>query len=171
MGPNHIFILLLFQVYDDGKYVYLVMELMRGGELLDRILRQKCFSEREASAVLCTITRTVDYLHSQGVSTAFLAIRINLLKIRLLEKANSCDFASLKYKYLFSPKKKSFSMFIITFGLWNSVIGFLAISQLNCSMLKRYFHSQTTLIFKFMYLFEILIVYFLSQSSLQYLIF
>ncbi|XP_053152121.1 ribosomal protein S6 kinase alpha-2 isoform X4 [Hemicordylus capensis] len=55
------------KVYDDGKYVYLVMELMRGGELLDRILRQKCFSEREASAVLCTITKTVDYLHSQGV--------------------------------------------------------------------------------------------------------
>lgn len=55
------------QVYDDGSYVYLVMELMRGGELLDRILRQKCFSEREASAVLCTITKTVEYLHSQGV--------------------------------------------------------------------------------------------------------
>uniref|UniRef100_A0A671PF55 non-specific serine/threonine protein kinase n=1 Tax=Sinocyclocheilus anshuiensis TaxID=1608454 RepID=A0A671PF55_9TELE len=55
------------KVYDDGKFVYLVMELMRGGELLDRILRQKCFSEREASAVLCTITKTVEYLHSQGV--------------------------------------------------------------------------------------------------------
>ncbi|KAF1519713.1 Ribosomal protein S6 kinase alpha-2, partial [Eudyptula albosignata] len=62
--PN---IITLKDVYDNGKYVYLVMELMRGGELLDRILRQKCFSEREASAVLCTITRTVDYLHSQGV--------------------------------------------------------------------------------------------------------
>uniref|UniRef100_A0A9J7ZB30 non-specific serine/threonine protein kinase n=1 Tax=Cyprinus carpio carpio TaxID=630221 RepID=A0A9J7ZB30_CYPCA len=57
----------VLQVYDDGKFVYLVMELMRGGELLDRILRQKCFSEREASAVLCTITKTVEYLHSQGV--------------------------------------------------------------------------------------------------------
>lgn len=55
------------QVYDDGKYVYLVMELMRGGELLDRILRQRCFSEREASDVLYTIARTMDYLHSQGV--------------------------------------------------------------------------------------------------------
>ncbi|XP_076141152.1 ribosomal protein S6 kinase alpha-2 isoform X3 [Alosa pseudoharengus] len=55
------------KVYDDGKYVYLVMELMRGGELLDRILYQKCFSEREASAVLCTLTKTVEYLHSQGV--------------------------------------------------------------------------------------------------------
>ncbi|XP_051945814.1 ribosomal protein S6 kinase alpha-2-like [Xyrauchen texanus] len=62
--PN---ILTLKDVYDDGKFVYLVMELMRGGELLDRILRQKCFSEREASAVLCTITKTVEYLHSQGV--------------------------------------------------------------------------------------------------------
>lgn len=48
--------------------MYLVTELMRGGELLDRILRQRCFSEREASAVLCTIARTMDYLHSQGVS-------------------------------------------------------------------------------------------------------
>ncbi|KAJ7342192.1 hypothetical protein JRQ81_009631 [Phrynocephalus forsythii] len=62
--PN---IITLKDVYDDGKYVYLVMELMQGGELLDRILRQKCFSEREASAVLCVITKTVDYLHSQGV--------------------------------------------------------------------------------------------------------
>eukprot|EP00062_Callorhinchus_milii_P009608 gi/632953610/ref/XP_007892517.1/ PREDICTED: ribosomal protein S6 kinase alpha-2 isoform X2 [Callorhinchus milii] len=62
--PN---IITLKDVYDDGKYLYLVMELMRGGELLDRILKQKCFSEREASAVLYTITKTVEYLHSQGV--------------------------------------------------------------------------------------------------------
>lgn len=56
------------QVYDDGKHVYLVTELMRGGELLDKILRQKFFSEREASFVLHTISKTVEYLHSQGVS-------------------------------------------------------------------------------------------------------
>ncbi|XP_043925426.1 ribosomal protein S6 kinase alpha-2 isoform X2 [Protopterus annectens] len=62
--PN---IITLKDVYDDGKYVFLVTELMRGGELLDRILLQKYFSEREASAVLCMITKTVDYLHSQGV--------------------------------------------------------------------------------------------------------
>uniref|UniRef100_A0A803T402 non-specific serine/threonine protein kinase n=1 Tax=Anolis carolinensis TaxID=28377 RepID=A0A803T402_ANOCA len=62
--PN---IITLKDVYDDGKYIYLVTELMKGGELLDRILRQKCFSEREASAVLYTITKTVDYLHCQGV--------------------------------------------------------------------------------------------------------
>uniref|UniRef100_A0A674J7T3 non-specific serine/threonine protein kinase n=1 Tax=Terrapene triunguis TaxID=2587831 RepID=A0A674J7T3_9SAUR len=62
--PN---IITLKDVYDDGRYIYLVTELMKGGELLDRILRQKYFSEREASAVLYTITKTVDYLHCQGV--------------------------------------------------------------------------------------------------------
>jgi len=59
------------QVYDEGRYVYLVTELMKGGELLDRILRQKFFSEREASAMLYTITKTVDYLHCQGVRKRF----------------------------------------------------------------------------------------------------
>ncbi|KAM6969027.1 ribosomal protein S6 kinase alpha-1 isoform 4-T4 [Tautogolabrus adspersus] len=62
--PN---IITLKDVYDNNKQVFLVTELMRGGELLDRILKQKSFSEREASAVLHTITKTVDYLHSQGV--------------------------------------------------------------------------------------------------------
>uniref|UniRef100_A0A4W3IXT0 Ribosomal protein S6 kinase n=1 Tax=Callorhinchus milii TaxID=7868 RepID=A0A4W3IXT0_CALMI len=62
--PN---IITLKHVYDDGKCVYLVTELMKGGELLDKILRQKFFSEREASAVLYTITKTVEYLHAQGV--------------------------------------------------------------------------------------------------------
>ncbi|KAG7254969.1 hypothetical protein CRUP_028779 [Coryphaenoides rupestris] len=56
-----------FSVYDTGKQVYLVTELMRGGELLDRILKQKSFCEKEASAVLHTITKTVEYLHAQGV--------------------------------------------------------------------------------------------------------
>ncbi|KAL1006551.1 hypothetical protein UPYG_G00073720 [Umbra pygmaea] len=62
--PN---IITLKDVFDEGRTVYLVTELMKGGELLDKILRQKFFSEREASAVLYTITKTLEYLHTQGV--------------------------------------------------------------------------------------------------------
>ncbi|CAJ0938338.1 unnamed protein product [Ranitomeya imitator] len=62
--PN---VITLKDVYEEGNYVHLVTELMRGGELLDRILRQKVFSEREACAVLLTICKTVEYLHTQGV--------------------------------------------------------------------------------------------------------
>ena len=40
---------------------------MRGGELLDRILRQKNFSEREASITMFTVTSAVQYLHKNGV--------------------------------------------------------------------------------------------------------
>uniref|UniRef100_A0A6I8S6V4 Ribosomal protein S6 kinase n=1 Tax=Xenopus tropicalis TaxID=8364 RepID=A0A6I8S6V4_XENTR len=62
--PN---IITLKDVYEEGNSIYLVTELMRGGELLDRILRQKFFSEREANLVLLTVCKTVEYLHSQGV--------------------------------------------------------------------------------------------------------
>lgn len=54
-------------VYDNGNQVYLVTDLMLGGELLDRILKQKVFSEREASTVMATIVQTVYYLHCKGV--------------------------------------------------------------------------------------------------------
>ena len=65
------------QVFDDGQNVYLVMELMKGGELLDRILKQKYLSEREAANVMETITRTVDYLHQQGVSDCHISLLLN----------------------------------------------------------------------------------------------
>ena len=48
----------------------MVTDLMRGGELLDRILKQKSFSEREASSVLQVLAKTVHYLHSKGVRSS-----------------------------------------------------------------------------------------------------
>merc|ERR1719270_3267027 len=62
--PNIISLRDMFQ--DQGK-VYLVFELMKGGELLDKILRQKFFSEREARAVMEKVTCVVKYLHQNGV--------------------------------------------------------------------------------------------------------
>lgn len=69
------------QVYEDEKSVYLVMELMRGGELLDRIRNHKAFSEREASRVMHTVISTVAYLHQHGVSISCCCYseRINFL--------------------------------------------------------------------------------------------
>ncbi|XP_065837405.1 ribosomal protein S6 kinase 2 beta-like [Oscarella lobularis] len=62
--PN---IISLKDVYDDGKHVYLVTELMKGGELLDHILQQKYLSEKEAAMIVHTVAATLEYLHSQGV--------------------------------------------------------------------------------------------------------
>lgn len=64
---HHNSIITLRDVFDDGKNVYMVMELMRGGELLDRLLKQKFLSEREACEIMLTVTHTVDFLHQQRV--------------------------------------------------------------------------------------------------------
>ncbi|XP_034248847.1 ribosomal protein S6 kinase 2 beta-like isoform X4 [Thrips palmi] len=62
--PN---IITLRDVYEDERSVYLVMELMRGGELVERIVGLKIFSEREAAAVLNTLVGAIQYLHQNGV--------------------------------------------------------------------------------------------------------
>jgi len=64
---HHPNIVELRDVYDDGYKVFMVMEMMRGGELLDRILQQKFFSEKEAACVMHVLASTVNYLHQQGV--------------------------------------------------------------------------------------------------------
>lgn len=64
---NHPNIVKLIGVHDDSSYVYLVMELLKGGELLDRILALQQMTEAEASAVLRTVVSAVAYLHEHGV--------------------------------------------------------------------------------------------------------
>uniref|UniRef100_A0A3Q3X6M1 Ribosomal protein S6 kinase n=1 Tax=Mola mola TaxID=94237 RepID=A0A3Q3X6M1_MOLML len=62
--PN---IITLKDVFDDGQCVFLVQELLRGDELLDRALTLPNFTERDVSDIICTLSKTVEYLHSQGV--------------------------------------------------------------------------------------------------------
>uniref|UniRef100_A0AAG5CT25 non-specific serine/threonine protein kinase n=1 Tax=Anopheles atroparvus TaxID=41427 RepID=A0AAG5CT25_ANOAO len=64
---NHPNIVTLYGVHEDASYVYLVMELLKGGELLDRILAIHYMTEQEASAVLRTVVSAVAYLHEHGV--------------------------------------------------------------------------------------------------------
>lgn len=62
--PN---IISLRDTFEDSEHIYLVTELMKGGELLDKILKQKFFSEREARCVMEVVTAVVKYLHLNGV--------------------------------------------------------------------------------------------------------
>lgn len=77
-------LIFLVQVYLNGNNAYLVTDLCKGGELLDKIMRQKFFSEREASAALQVVVSTVHYLHSNGVSHVglnhVLSLRLILMK-------------------------------------------------------------------------------------------
>ncbi|CAI9765707.1 unnamed protein product [Fraxinus pennsylvanica] len=57
-----------YDAYEDEDNVYVVMELCKGGELLDRILsRGGKYSEEDAKAVMVQILNVVAYCHLQGV--------------------------------------------------------------------------------------------------------
>ncbi|KAJ6852394.1 CDPK-related kinase 1-like [Iris pallida] len=57
-----------YDAYEDEDNVYIVMELCKGGELLDRILsRGGKYSEEDAKVVMVQILSVVSFCHLQGV--------------------------------------------------------------------------------------------------------
>uniref|UniRef100_A0A665XBR5 non-specific serine/threonine protein kinase n=1 Tax=Echeneis naucrates TaxID=173247 RepID=A0A665XBR5_ECHNA len=64
---SHPNIVKLHDVYTDQYHTYLVMELLGGGELLERIKRKKLFGEAEASQLLQSLVSAVSFMHEAGV--------------------------------------------------------------------------------------------------------
>jgi calcium/calmodulin-dependent protein kinase I len=62
--PN---IVRLKEVYDCPKNVYLVMELMTGGELFDRIVQKDHYSENEAKFAIRQVFEAIDYCHDHNI--------------------------------------------------------------------------------------------------------
>ena len=60
--PN---IVQLVETFEDKSKVYLVMELVTGGELFDRIVEKGSYTERDAAELIRQVLDAVDYMHSQ----------------------------------------------------------------------------------------------------------
>jgi serine/threonine protein kinase len=64
---DHPNIVSLRQVYDCPKVFYMVMELMTGGELFDRIVEKEKYTEAEARAVVYKLAKAIKYCHDLGI--------------------------------------------------------------------------------------------------------
>lgn len=64
---RHENIVQLVETFEDKFKVYLVMELVTGGELFDRIVEKGSYTEKDASALIKQILEAVDYMHTEGV--------------------------------------------------------------------------------------------------------
>lgn len=62
--PN---VISLKDVFEDEQHVYLVLELVQGGELFDKIVNDGAFSEKEAAKLIRKITEALQYLHTRKV--------------------------------------------------------------------------------------------------------
>ncbi|XP_049993485.1 ribosomal protein S6 kinase alpha-4 isoform X5 [Alexandromys fortis] len=56
----------LHEVLHDQLHTYLVLELLRGGELLERIRKKRLFSESEASQILRSLVSAVSFMHEEA---------------------------------------------------------------------------------------------------------
>lgn len=53
---------------------YSVLELLKGGELFDRIVEKSFYNEREARDLVCTILKAVKYMHDKNVVHRFVSL-------------------------------------------------------------------------------------------------
>jgi calcium/calmodulin-dependent protein kinase I len=65
---NHPNVLKLYEVFEDEEEFYLVMELVTGKELFDKIVEKGQYSEASASNIVRQIVSAVEYLHQNGIA-------------------------------------------------------------------------------------------------------
>mmetsp|Transcript_18707 Transcript_18707/g.28012 ORF Transcript_18707/g.28012 Transcript_18707/m.28012 type:complete len:591 (-) Transcript_18707:71-1843(-) len=64
---KHTNICRLVEVFQTQKMCYLVLELLQGGDLLERVADDHSFTDSDAADVIRTVAGVLDYLHGMGI--------------------------------------------------------------------------------------------------------
>uniref|UniRef100_A0A7S3XZF5 Protein kinase domain-containing protein n=2 Tax=Heterosigma akashiwo TaxID=2829 RepID=A0A7S3XZF5_HETAK len=64
---DHEHVIKLADVFNEGAQTILVLELVVGGELFDRIVQKEKYTEKEARDLVALLLRTLDYLHTHDI--------------------------------------------------------------------------------------------------------
>jgi calcium/calmodulin-dependent protein kinase I len=64
---DHPNVLKIIEIFDEEDCIYLVLELLGGGELFDRIVEKENYSEKEAAETVRPIVDAIRYCHSLGI--------------------------------------------------------------------------------------------------------
>jgi serine/threonine protein kinase len=64
-GPH---IVRLYDVFEEDDHCFMVMEEMKGGDLLSRIVDKEVYTEREARGVCKILFQAIDYCHKMRVA-------------------------------------------------------------------------------------------------------
>jgi len=65
---SHPNIVCLKDMFETSEKLYLIMELVTGGELFDKIVEKGQYSERDASVIVKNLLSAVEYLHSANIA-------------------------------------------------------------------------------------------------------
>ena len=64
---HHPNIITLYDVYITNDKIYIVMELMEGGELFDYVVKKGTLNEEEASRIVRMVTSALVYMHGKNI--------------------------------------------------------------------------------------------------------
>jgi len=65
---HHPHVLSMHEVYEDKDNVYIVLDLVTGGELFEKVVERGHFSEQQACTLVQQILGAVSYLHKNGIA-------------------------------------------------------------------------------------------------------
>lgn len=57
----------VIEMFEDKKKIYFVNEFMYGGTILEKLSKEKNFSEAKAAKIIRQLVSAVSYLHSQNI--------------------------------------------------------------------------------------------------------
>jgi calcium-dependent protein kinase len=91
---DHPHIIKIFEFNEDEFNLYVVMELCRGGELLDTVVKKRCISENDAALFMKQIISAVYYMHSLGIVHRDLKLENMLLDNNMNKNIKIVDFGT-----------------------------------------------------------------------------
>lgn len=64
---DHPNIIKLYEIYEGEGHIYLVEDLLKGGELFDKVVEKGHFTERESAALITQLLRALEYIHPMKI--------------------------------------------------------------------------------------------------------
>ena len=64
---HHEGIITLEEVHESDNHIHLVLEVLHGGELFERIIKKGYYSEKDACILMQKLLTSLDFLHSKGI--------------------------------------------------------------------------------------------------------
>lgn len=94
----------VYEILEDNKNYYIATELLEGGELFDRIIEVKTFSELKASYIIKQVLLAINYMHQKKIAHRDLKPENILLESK---DKNSLDIkiSDFGFSCFFDPKK------------------------------------------------------------------
>jgi len=83
---DHPNIINFYELYEDEKFIHLVMEYCKGGDLIDTIIKRNIVSEDIISEIIYKLLSAVNYLHYIDI------VHRDLKPDNILLLSNSADF-------------------------------------------------------------------------------